>query len=65
MENISHREGHLGYIFSTNLDLVIARVEINLGEHLGSSKLIKQDANAWQWIHVLDGDCIERSVIHT
>jgi hypothetical protein len=36
METKSHREGHLGYIFGTNLDLVIAGAEINFGEHLGS-----------------------------
>jgi hypothetical protein len=35
-EAISHCEGCLGYIFGMNLDLVIARVEINLGEYLGS-----------------------------
>jgi hypothetical protein len=48
-----------------NLNLVIARAEINLGEHMGSSLLIKQDVNACEWILVLDGDCIERSVINT
>jgi hypothetical protein len=36
IETISHREGRLGYILSTNLNLVIARAEINLGEYLGS-----------------------------
>jgi hypothetical protein len=36
IETISHREGHLGYFFGTNLDLVIVRVEIDLREHLGS-----------------------------
>jgi hypothetical protein len=36
IETISHREDHLGYYFGTNLDLVIAEVEINLGEYLGS-----------------------------
>jgi hypothetical protein len=36
IETISHREGNLGYIFGTNPDLVIARVEFNLGEHLSS-----------------------------
>jgi hypothetical protein len=35
-ETMSHREGRLGYIFGTNLDLVIAEAEINFGEHLGS-----------------------------
>jgi hypothetical protein len=36
IETISCGECHLGYIFGMNLDLVIAEVEINLGEHLGS-----------------------------
>jgi hypothetical protein len=36
IETISHHEGCLGYIFSLNLDLVIAGAEINLAEHLGS-----------------------------
>jgi hypothetical protein len=36
IETISRREGHLGYIFGTNLDLVIVGAEINFGEHLGS-----------------------------
>jgi hypothetical protein len=36
IETISHREGRLGYIFGTNLDLVIAGAAINFGEHLGS-----------------------------
>jgi hypothetical protein len=48
-----------------NLDLVIAGVDINLGEHFGSRLLIKQDVNVWKWILVLDGDYIEQSVIHT
>jgi hypothetical protein len=36
IETISCRERRLGYVFSTNLDLVIAGAEINLGEHLCS-----------------------------
>jgi hypothetical protein len=27
--------------------------------------LIKHDVNAWEWILVLDGDCSEKSIIHT
>jgi hypothetical protein len=64
-EAISCSEGRLGYIFGINLDLVIARAEVNLGEHLGSRKLIKQDVSVWKWILVLDSDYIERSIIHT
>jgi hypothetical protein len=33
---VSHRECRLGDIFDTNLNLMIAVVEINLGEDLGS-----------------------------
>jgi hypothetical protein len=36
IEAISCREGRLGYIIGTNLDLVIVGAEINFGEHLGS-----------------------------
>jgi hypothetical protein len=45
--------------------LMIAGAEINLGEHLGSRQLIKQDVNAWKMILILDGDCIQWSIIHT
>jgi hypothetical protein len=34
IETISNREGCLGYIFGTNLDLVIAEAEIIFREHL-------------------------------
>jgi hypothetical protein len=36
IEIISCSESHFGYIFNTNLDLVIAGAKINFGEHLGS-----------------------------
>jgi hypothetical protein len=62
---VSRRESCLGDIFITDLNLVIVGAEINLGEHLGSRQLIKQDVNAWEGVFVLDGDCIQRSVIHT
>jgi hypothetical protein len=35
-ETISCSESCLGYIFGTNLDLMIAGADINLREHLGS-----------------------------
>jgi hypothetical protein len=64
IETIPCSESRLGYIFGTSLDLVIARAEINLGEHLGSRYLIEQDVNGWKWILVLDSDGIEWSLIH-
>jgi hypothetical protein len=30
---VSHRESHLGDIFGMNLNLMVARAKINLGEH--------------------------------
>jgi hypothetical protein len=55
---LSRRESHLGDIFITDFNLIIARTEINLGKHLGSHQLIKQDVDAWERILVPDGDCI-------
>jgi hypothetical protein len=62
---ISRRESRLGDIFDTDFNLMITRAVINIGEHLGSRRLIKQDVDAWKRILVLDGDCIQQSVIHT
>jgi hypothetical protein len=44
---------------------MIAGAKINLEEHLGSRQLIKQDIDAWERIFVLDGDYVQRSIIHT
>jgi hypothetical protein len=62
---VSRRESRLGVIFIADLNLMIARAEIDLGEHLGSCQLIKQDIDAWERILVLYGDCIQWSVVHT
>jgi hypothetical protein len=43
---------------------MIARSEINLGEILGTSKLIKQIIDSWQRVLVLDGDCVQVPVIN-
>jgi hypothetical protein len=58
IKSVSRRESYLGDIFITNFNLKIARTEINLGKHLGSLQLIKQDVDAWEMILILDGDCI-------
>jgi hypothetical protein len=44
---------------------VVTRVKIDLGENFGSSQLIKKNIDSGKRIFVLDGYCIERSVIHT
>jgi hypothetical protein len=37
IKHVSRRESHLGDIFSMNFNLMVARAEINLREHIGSS----------------------------
>jgi hypothetical protein len=44
--------------------MMIARSEINLGEILGTSELIKQIINPWQGVLVLDGDQCTFSLSH-
>jgi hypothetical protein len=44
---------------------MITRTKIDLGENFGSSQLIKKNIDSGKRIFVLDGYCIERSVIHT
>jgi hypothetical protein len=40
-------------------------MKVSLGENFGSSQLIKKNIDSGKMVFVLDGDCIERSVIHT
>jgi hypothetical protein len=48
-----------------DLDLMIARTEINLGENFSIGKLIEKNVDVGQMILVLDSDSIQRSVINT
>jgi hypothetical protein len=58
-------EGSLRNIFRTDLDLMITRMEIDLGKDFSTGKLIKENVDAGQWILVLDGDGIPRSLVNT
>ncbi len=62
---ISGREGRLRNITGPDLDLMVARAKVYLGEYFGSYLLIKQDINAGQWVFVLDSHRIERAVVNT
>jgi hypothetical protein len=44
---------------------MVTRTKIDFGENFGSSQLIKKNIDSGKRIFVLDGDCIEWSVIHT
>jgi hypothetical protein len=55
---IPGEECSLRNVFWTDLDLVIARMEIVLRENLSTNKLIKNNVNAGQKILVLDDDGI-------
>jgi hypothetical protein len=56
-------ESSLWDIFFTDLDLMIARVKVNLQKDLCFNQLIEQEINAGQWIFVLHGYCVEWSII--
>ena len=55
IQPISRRESCLRYIFRTDLDLMIPRSQVNLGEYLGFRQLIKQDINARKRVFIFDG----------
>jgi hypothetical protein len=48
----------------SNLDLVVARMKIDLREDFGTSQLIKKNVNSGKRVFVFDGDRIEWSVIY-
>jgi hypothetical protein len=58
-------EGSLRDIFRTDFDLMITRTEIDIGKDFSTDKLIKKNVDAGQRILVLDGDGIQRLVVHT
>jgi hypothetical protein len=60
---ISGRESRLRDIFFTDLDLIITRSKVNLGEHLSTWQLIEQEVDAGQQVPVLDCHRIEWSII--
>jgi hypothetical protein len=65
VKTVTSGESGFRNITSSNLDLMITRTKVDLGENFGSSQLIKKNINSGKRIFVLDGDCIERWVIHT
>jgi hypothetical protein len=62
IETVSGGESSLWDIF-TDLDLMLARMKVNLRKDLRSNQLIKQEINAGQWILVLHCHCVEWSII--
>jgi hypothetical protein len=65
VKTVTSGESNFRNVTRSNFDLVITRTKIDLGENFGSSQLIKKNINSGKRIFVLDGCCIERSVIHT
>jgi hypothetical protein len=65
VESVTSGESSLRDVTRSNFDLVITRTKINLGENFGSSQLIKKNINLGKRIFVLDGYCIEQSVVNT
>jgi hypothetical protein len=65
IQSIPGGECSLRNVFQMYLDLMITRMEIDLGEDFSTGKLIKKDVDAGQWIFILDSDSIQRSIINT
>jgi hypothetical protein len=65
VQPVPGREGSLRDIFRTDHDLMITQTKINLGKNSCTGKLIKENVDVGQWVLVLDGDGIQRSVLNT
>jgi hypothetical protein len=65
VKTITGGESSFRNVTRSNFDLVVTRTKIDLRENFGSSQLIKKDIDSGKRIFVLDGHCIERSVINT
>jgi hypothetical protein len=65
VKTITSGESSFRNVTSSNFDLMITRMKVNLREDFGSSQLIKKNIDSGKRVFILDGDCIERSVIHT
>jgi hypothetical protein len=65
VETITSGESSFRNVTRSNFDLVVTIMKIDLGENFGSSQLIEKDIDLGKRIFVLDGYCIERSVVNT
>jgi hypothetical protein len=65
LQLVPGKESSLRDIFRTDLDLMITQMEIDIGKDSCTGKLIKENVDEGQWILVLDGDGIQRSIVHT
>jgi hypothetical protein len=65
VKTITSGESSFRNVTRSNFDLVVTRTKVDLGENIGSSQLIKKNIDSGKRIFVLDGYCIERSVVNT
>jgi hypothetical protein len=65
IQPVSGRECSLRNVFLMDLDLMITRPKIDLGEDSSTGKLIEENVNAGQRIFVLDRDSIQGLIIDT
>jgi hypothetical protein len=65
VKTITSEESGFRNVSRSNFDLMVTTTKVDLGENSGSSQLITKNIDSGKRIFVLDGYCIERSVIHT
>jgi hypothetical protein len=58
VQPVPGKDDSLRDIFWADLDLMITRMEIDLGKDSYTGRLIEENVDAEQWILVLDGDGI-------
>jgi hypothetical protein len=64
IKTITSGEGSFRNVTRSNFDLMVTRTKVDLRENSGSSQLIKKNIDSGKRIFVVDGHCIERSIIH-
>ena len=57
-------KSHFGHITLRNFQLMIPRPQVDLGEDLRSTQLIKEIINSWQRVLVLNGHLVYLSVVY-
>jgi hypothetical protein len=65
IETIKSGESSFRNVTRSNFDLVITRIQIDLGVNFGSSQLIKKNIDSEKRIFVFNGYRIERYVVNT
>ena len=60
-----HLEGCLPLVAHSNMNIVVARMEVELGVDLCTAQLAEEVGNKWNWVSILPSDLVEVSEVYT